>query len=173
MMSNRTLVLVAVLGGLAVLVYLDNKQDDVAATDPARPASSSAANTVAPGRRPGAAPPSPVLTRHPMADLKRSELRQTLARPLFQPNRRPLRPPSEVVRAPPKNTKKAEAALDIQLLGIVRGDSKAAAVVTPKNGKPQSLEEGDFVGDWEIVKIDPDGVTFANNGRQRRLQLKR
>jgi general secretion pathway protein N len=77
-------------------------------------------------------------------------LRDTLARPIFSPDRRPVASNARVTSGLPR------------LTGIVvTGPQKTAIFASPPGGRPITAEEGGHVGAYEVVEITTAGVTIS------------
>lgn len=112
---------------------------------------------------------------HPLSQLRLSELTETLARPLFEPYRRPLEraavpappPPKVAVQLPPP----APEVLRHRLLGVVSGPDRSTAVLSLGEARPLRVEIGDVIDGWEVTRITPTEVTLARGGRQMALTI--
>lgn len=101
-----------------------------------------------PGHR--ASPPemnTPATLRHSGIDAR---LREVLARPLFNPDRKPVGTGTRNVIGLPR------------LTGIiVTGSRKVAIFAAPAGGKPVVVEEGAHINDYELKEISDTTVTVA------------
>ncbi len=144
------------------------------------------ASPEAPGVRPrpstsGAAPPNrPKLgpdgaLRHPLAGLAIDDLRDTIARPLFEPTRRPIEPakaaPVAAPVAPTKTPPPPAKPLAAKLVGVVASDKQTTAILARTGGPNVRVEQGDVVDGWEVVRIQPTEVTLTRDGRQMALKI--
>lgn len=87
-----------------------------------------------------------------------------LARPLFQPGRRPEA--GSAVRS-----LEIPGMAGLRLAGIVDGSHLKRAFFEPVHtGKAITVGEGDRLGDWTVTAIDATSVTIARGGDIRRLR---
>ena len=134
--SPASLLKGSILLGLCVLAVIEIAGDEApgAAPKPVHPAAYASADASAPRFESGE---------------KWSEL--ALARPLFNPDRRPFSsaPASEPV---------TEAALP-RLAGTIIGGA-ARAIFQPEDAKPLVVSVGDIVGEWTVAAISVGSVTL-------------
>lgn len=106
--------------------------------------------------------PSPAVT--PAAPHPGWSADTLLARPLFQPGRRPEA--GSAVRS-----LEIPGMAGLRLAGIVDGSHlKRAFFEAVRTGKAITVGEGDRLGDWTVTAIDAASVTIARGGDIRRLR---
>ncbi len=103
-----------------------------------------------------------------------ADLSETLARPLFRPDRRP--PPSagtapSDVPAPVADV--GAAAGDLVLAGVMHHGTKGSRALIRVAGKPAGVwvGAGETVGGWRVAAIEPDRVAVELNGATAELLL--
>lgn len=148
----QSLLIVAALGGLA---YLDWKiyglqletAPLVATLENGKPASDTT------GDRLPAGVPVKSAAAYP----------QSVARPLFHPDRRPFDPPKPVVAAAlPVVQAPALEADKLQLIGVMlTGSDKYRALIRNGEDAGEWLVVGDQIQGWKLRAIAPDGVVLA------------
>jgi hypothetical protein len=94
-----------------------------------------------------------------------ASLAEILARPLFNPNRRP-----------PEAARQGEASVGElggeRLSGIVVEADRRLAIFAVAGTKPQTLGEGDTVAGWRIENIAPGEVSLSGPGGVQTLRPK-
>lgn len=96
---------------------------------------------------------------------------ETLARPLFNPTRRPIvAAPQKVVEAPPPAP---VAPLQAQLVGLTSSTANGArALLRAVNEKQASwLAVGEVLKGWRVAEIRPDRVVMQSGETRQELQL--
>ncbi len=88
-----------------------------------------------------------------------------LERPLFSPTRRPPAQGTETVAAP-------EAALKLDLVGVVISGGEKIALIVPQGGTAiQRLATGDTFQGWLLESIEPERVTFRRGEIEEQIEL--
>jgi hypothetical protein len=113
---------------------------------------------------------------HPLANLALDQLRDTVARPLFEKKRRPVAPPPRVAAAPapavavPKRQADPNA---LTLLGILKREERGAIALFRRNptGQHLRLEEGETVDGWTVDRIEAEHVVLRNGDTKISLKL--
>lgn len=101
-----------------------------------------------------------VRTRDEVAD----KARTALARPLFQPDRRPSTvPPSPL----------AAAETLPRLTALLSGPFGRRAIFAGADGRSMAVEEGAALGGWTVVSIGPEGVSVTGRDGARIVSLGR
>lgn len=110
--------------------------------------------------------------RNPLATVKKSDLQETVLRPLFAPSRhRPaVAAPRPVVEAPPPKQRDR-----FDLLGVLKDNERAVAVIRDKNdGASFRVERGDMIAGWRVAKIQSTSVVLEQtNGETVTVPLYR
>lgn len=88
----------------------------------------------------------------------------TLARPLFNPNRRPAGRDAD--------GSAGAGIADMRLTGIVTGPGERLAIFAVTGAKPLIVGEGGEVSGWRIETITPGAVSLSGPGGTERLQPK-
>ena len=112
-------------------------------------------------------------------ELMISELKDTLARPLFNSTRRPDPPGAAATPpAPEAPVAAAPAALPavsehLQLLGMMRqGQGKARALIRVENATSAAwFDVGAEIGGWRLSEIAGDHVVVESGGQRSKLAL--
>ncbi|MFA5950921.1 MAG: hypothetical protein WC807_11635 [Hyphomicrobium sp.] len=163
--SQHLPLLVAALACLAALLYWDNSAPP--ADDIARPPAERGASRVA------ADPSGPIPEvadgrDHPARHLRLSNLNETVARPLFEPSRRPPPAPEQQSSSP----QPVEPATPrYRLLGVVSAPDRVMALIWQGDSRPLSVGPGDMVDGWRVDRITPIEVTLTKNGQSVRLSV--
>lgn len=110
----------------------------------------------------GAQPPAPAFDPGALASVAAT----IIARPLFNPDRRPAANPADPAAA------RAEVAEDglPRLTGVIVGPSGARAIFAGANGKSRAAAEGDTVGAFKVRTIGPGLVTVSGSEGDRVLR---
>jgi hypothetical protein len=114
--------------------------------------------TSLPGVEPVSLPPLPITaTAAPVPDV--TELG---TRPLFLAARRPIPPeaPAPAKAAAPPPPPPPAPTTTMTLLGIVDGPAGRVALVKPQDGAAIRVEEGEKLGSWQVMRIEPDHLTL-------------
>ncbi len=94
----------------------------------------------------------------------------TLARPLFNTDRRPV--PGAVAAAGPVAAEDSEAPLPVsRLVAVAIGPERSAAIVQLTAGGSQVLMQGEHIDDWVLTQIAQDHVVFRLGTRQAAFAL--
>jgi hypothetical protein len=93
---------------------------------------------------------------------------ETVLRPLFNRDRKPI------VRQEAPRTEVADAAVDVRLIGIVRGKGERGRALIRFSNDPLGkwIAEGDEVNGWTLRAVKEDSVVVDWRGRTREIQLK-
>jgi hypothetical protein len=96
-------------------------------------------------------------------------LRETVARPLFAPDRRP--PAAEpVAQAAPASAPPVAQTVDLRLVGTMRaGAGWRALLRDPATSDWVSV--GGSIGGWRVAEIDAERVVLEGQGRRMELSL--
>ena len=95
------------------------------------------------------------------------EFRDTVRRPLFNPDRRPVERKETAAAAP-----KAEAS-DLRLVGVMKAANQPPRALLRSANKPNGkwiAEGGEFNG-WKLRKVNERSVILQSGGRSQELQL--
>jgi len=104
--------------------------------------------------------------------LDRESFSETLARPLFMPNRRSPEPASaesvepETRAAPPKANRYALAAI------IIVDDQRIALLTDTTTGGLNRVREGESVAGWQVEAIRADSAVLVNGDSREELALR-
>jgi hypothetical protein len=118
-------------------------------------------------------------TSHPLAGLALEQLHDTLRRPLFEKQRRPVVPPpphKTAAPAPPPIVPKRPLDLNaLTLLGVLTSDGQGigaiALVRRNQTGQNVRLQEGDTVDGWTIERIETARVLIKQGDTEVALEL--
>ncbi|WP_453943619.1 hypothetical protein [Bradyrhizobium sp. USDA 372] len=142
------------------------------------PAESVDVGTIRPIARPAQqAPGKPVPRGNPLWSVPISALTATQERPIFSAMRRPApravaATPVEEVYAPPP--KPVEAPPPLLLVGAVVGEGDAIAILVNRTDqKVVRLRQGESLGGWSLISVQPREVTFKQGERSEVLALQR
>ena len=95
----------------------------------------------------------------------RAQFEVILERPLFSPTRRPPAQGTATVAAP-------EAALKLDLVGVVISGGEKIALIIPQGGTAiQRLAIGDSFQGWLLESIEPQSVTFRRGEIEEQIEL--
>jgi general secretion pathway protein N len=106
-----------------------------------------------------------------------SALTATQERPIFSATRRPApravaATPAEEVYAPPPRP--VEAPPPLLLVGAVVGEGDAIAILVNRTDqKVVRLRQGESLGGWSLISVQPREVTFKQGERSEVLALQR
>jgi hypothetical protein len=95
------------------------------------------------------------------------ELAAMVERPLFVPGRRPIAP-AVIEPQPPSRT---VTPLPLMLLGVLAGERRAALVRAGTAAAPSWVREGELFGGWRVLRIEPQRLIVAGDGRLSELHL--
>jgi hypothetical protein len=156
---GRKLAVAALLGAAGLLAWLDLSllQGPVDISPVAPPPGKAAA-------RPGPIPPPATAL-----DKRRSEqLNETVARPLFNPTRRPMDRPEAVAVRPPK----VEPA-KLRLVGVMKPDGAPPRALIRFADDPTGrwVAEGSEYHGWTLTKVNEGSVIVEAGGRTQELLL--
>jgi len=163
--SQHLPLLMAALACLAALLYWDNSAppaDDIARPSAQRGASRDAADQSEPF------PEVAESLDHPAKHLSLSHLNETVARPLFEPSRRPPPAPEQQASSPQPIE---PATPRYRLLGVVSAPDRVIALIWQGDSRPLSVGPGDMVDGWRVDRITPVEVTLTKDGRSVRLSV--
>lgn len=102
---------------------------------------------------------------------------EIVARPLFEPSRRPQRPspPGQqtVAKAPASAAPSAPVSNQFQVMGIVIREGEKAALLKPigQKGEVMRVKEGQLVSGWKITSITPEAVNILQGDRSEIIKL--
>ena len=106
-----------------------------------------------------------------------ASLTETVARPVFNPSRRPAQSaPSEPEEAQVAANPALDA-VDFKLVGLMRSDKSGARALirhgSESGGDPQAawFSEGDKIGGWTVQRVASDRVTLSQNAQRSELLL--
>lgn len=111
------------------------------------------------------------------ASIDTAVLGETLARPLFSPDRRPPKPPEpkvEVAEPAPVEMEQRPQLPPFELKGVlfVR-DVRKVLLASPDVPDGQWVGIGDTVMGWDLQVMTPEGATFRSGDHTHRLNLYR
>jgi hypothetical protein len=111
---------------------------------------------------------------NPLAHLKLDSLHDTLERPLFEKQRRPVEPPHKTEMpavAPIKTTVRQNT---LTLVGVLKSKTMTVALLK-RNDTGQSVraEEGDIIDGWSVKQIEFQRVVLVQGDQEVSLQLPR
>jgi hypothetical protein len=111
----------------------------------------------------------------PRSPVPADSMDETLARPLFSPNRRPSADsPPEVATVAPNLRPNSRAAARLRLVGVVMADDvKFALLHDAQTGKTTRLEAGEEFDGWELDSLDAGTVILKRGAESNRLVLER
>ncbi|MEM9030168.1 MAG: hypothetical protein AAGC70_17530 [Pseudomonadota bacterium] len=119
------------------------------------------------------------LSLPPITDLEISQVRATLQKPIFFPDRRipkpkaisPPKKPSRVVARPPQVVR-APAQFKLRLLGVVLSGDTQKALVLIDGREPFWVKVGDRLNrEWRVARIETNKLTAIAGRRQKAVQL--
>ena len=110
---------------------------------------------------------------NPLARLGLNSLRDTVRRPLFEKNRRPVEPIRKIEAPPPPPVaQRAPDQAALSLLGVLKSEGKAVALLKRnQTGQNVRAEEGDTIDGWTVKQIDYQRVVLSQGGREVALQM--
>lgn len=115
---------------------------------------------------------------HPLAGLSLDRLHDTVRRPLFEKQRRPVKPPPPPTAAPtslPVVPKRAVDTNALTLLGVLTSDEPGTGAIAlmrrNKTGQSVRLQEGDTVDGWTIERIEAARVHLRQGDSKLALEL--
>ncbi|MDX2159245.1 MAG: hypothetical protein SFW09_22295 [Hyphomicrobiaceae bacterium] len=168
--NRRTLLMLATAVGLGVLVYLDRREPPPATRLPHRPEQDIGRPATI---RTDVRQEVSLAHGHPLGGLRLADLGETMARPLFEPSRRPPArpppPPPVVVDSGPKPS--AALAPAFRLVGVVTSGDRPLALLSAGGHRAQRVEVGDALGGWKVVRIAPAEVAMQRDGNEIVLRL--
>lgn len=174
--SNRRLwLLVALMAALALFHW----RDTFFGSGPSAPAPGAATRSAGKGspKSPQALQPALPLSpgENPLARLQRDQLKETLARPLFEADRRPVLPPKAPPpppppppRATPPPTFDPTAYI---LVGIIAGPTPIAVLRQASTNASLRLMEGEEVAGWILDQIRAREIVLVNGNQRVTLEL--
>ena len=102
-------------------------------------------------------PPPPA----PIADPARPDFPAILARPVFAPDRAPVR----------EEMASSGNLTGFEVLGVAIAGSVGDALVRDPMGKISRIKTGAILQGWKLVSIEPRQLTFDRNGERRSLAI--
>ena len=109
---------------------------------------------------------------HPLASLALDELGDTVRRPLFEKQRRPVEAPKVAAPAAALPTRQADpSALTLQGIIFNEGGSGIALMRRTQTGQSVRLREGDTVDGWTVERIEAESVHLVQGDTRIALQL--
>ena len=116
---------------------------------------------------------------HPLAGLSLDRLRDTVRRPLFEKQRRPVvPPPPRAAAAPPPPPVAPKRAVDpnaLTLLGVLTSDGQGTGAIALMRrnltGQNVRLQEGDTVDGWTVERIETARVLIKQGDTKIALEL--
>jgi general secretion pathway protein N len=100
-----------------------------------------------------------------------AEFGETVERPLFMVDRRPVEPDQE--DSEPAVAKGELRRPDVTLVGVVITPARRRALLQEKRGgNVLYLEPGMAVDDWKVKSVEPDRVVLATAGQTEELELR-
>ncbi|MGY3034676.1 general secretion pathway protein N [Bradyrhizobium sp. USDA 4354] len=167
-----------VLGTARTMAATSSRVDVLPDDAVGSPAESIDVGTIRPIARPAQqAPSKPNPRGNPLWSVPLSALTATQERPIFSAMRRPparavAATPVEEVYAPPP--KPVEAPPPLLLVGAVVGEGDAIAILVNRTDqKVVRLRQGDTLGGWSLISVQPREVTFKQGERSEVLALQR
>ncbi len=104
-----------------------------------------------------------------------ADLAQTLARPLFNANRRPRTPEAAIAKAPepPAPPQATPPPAQLHLIGMMRnGSSKARALIRVENAPTATwIDVGSEIAGWRLSEVNADHVVIEGSGQRVQLVL--
>lgn len=177
-LRSTGLVVLCVVLGIAGSMAATSSRVDILSDDVAgSPAESVDVGTVRPIARPTPPASKPGPHGNPLWSVPLSALTATQERPIFSAMRRP--PPSAVAAAPIKEVhapppKPVDAPLPLMLVGAVVGEGDAIAILVNRTDqKVVRLRQGESLGGWSLISVEPREVTFKQGDRSEVLALQR
>ncbi len=152
----KNLLMYSALVVLGVLVWLDRAQKDGAPAETVMQAP-----PIEGGRAIAVATPRELV--NPLSKFEKSELKDTIERPLFASARK--RPPAVADdRATIAQAEAKPAPPSYDLLGVVRdGERSIALIRDKKDGTSFRVEVGDMIGGWHVAKLAPKSILLRRD----------
>jgi hypothetical protein len=166
--------LAVVLAGALLWDWSRDGTGEGASNAAARPPSAAATEK---GVSAVAGPPDEDRGPNPLASLALDQLRDTVRRPLFEKERRPVEPPpvreAALPATPAPVPRKSVDTNALSLLGILTSEGQGAIALMKRNqtGQNLRLQEGDTVDGWTIERIETDRVFLRQGDTKIALQL--
>lgn len=158
--SGRPLLLTALLGGIAILSLINwhlysTAVDISPLTPPARQVDGTEAKDID--------------LATPLDDKPLIVFEETVQRPLFHADRKPIERHKEVVEAPAPPTLNT----GMQLVGIVKSAGAPGRALIRFAGEPigKWVPEGETVNGWHLASVKTSSVVLEGNGQTHELQL--
>lgn len=170
-------VLCAVLGTARALAATSSRMDILPDDAAGSPAESVDVGAVRPIARPAQAASRPAPRGNPLWSVPLSALTVTQERPIFSAMRRP--PPRAVAAAPVEEARvppprPVEAPPPLMLVGAVVGEGDAIAILVNRDDqKVVRLRQGELLGGWSLISVQPREVTLKQGDRSEVLALQR
>jgi general secretion pathway protein N len=167
------------VSGLAATSAATSSRIDILSDDAAgSPAESVDVGAVRAITAPAQPASKPVPRGNPLWSVPLSALTVTQDRPIFSASRRP--PPRAVAAAPveeanvPAPPPPVEAPPPLSLVGAVVGEGDAIAILVNRNDqKVVRLRQGESLGGWSVISVQPREVTLKQGDRSEVLALQR
>lgn len=175
--STGLAVLCAVLGIAGTMAATSSRVDILSDDAASSPAESVDVGAVRPIARPVPATSKPAPRGNPLWSVPLSALTGTQERPIFSATRRP--PPRAVAAAPIEEAhapppKPVDAPPPLMLVGAVVGEGDAIAILVNRTDqKVVRLRQGESLGGWSLISVQPREVTFKQGDRSEVLALQR
>ena len=167
-----------VLGTAGTTAATSSRMDVLSDDAVGSPAESVDVGTIRPIAPPAQrAPSKPVPRGNPLWSVPISALTATQERPIFSAMRRP--PPRAVAATPAEEVyapspKPVEPPPPLLLVGAVVGEGDAIAILVNRiDQKVVRLRQGESLGGWSLISVQPREVTFKQGERSEVLELKR
>ena len=181
MAKYRLHILLGLAGILAVLAWMDNSSNEpgrsnlfsamtgsnleMSAENQPLPNENAALEGISSGE-PAAA------NENPLSYLRAENLRETVERPLFAPNRRSPQKRRIVVKARVPISKPPKKRNTYRLLGIIRTQERSIALLAgEKNGLNFRVETGDLIDGWYVKHVKAKQIILEQNKEQVVLSI--
>lgn len=181
MTKHRLRILFGLMIGLSVLLWLDNASKEnnggnqsLALANSNAEASAEVQALATENTMQDDGSPNLFAASHenPLSFLRAENLRETVDRPLFAPNRRPPKKRKNVVRAPAPAAKPQKKRNTYRLLGIIRSQERSIALLAgEKNGLNFRVETGDLIGGWFVKHVKAKQITLEQDQLQVVLSI--
>jgi hypothetical protein len=119
------------------------------------------------GSTPAAVSPAPLF-----ALAERESFSETLTRPLFMPNRKPLAAVVEESPVPVAPAARANANRYALSAIIIFDDERIALLTDTATGDLHRVREGERIAGWQVEKIHKDGAVLSNGDTREELALR-
>lgn len=175
--STGLAVLCVVLGIAGTMAATSSRVDILSDDGAGSPAESVDVGAVRPIARPTPSASKPAPRGNPLWSVPLSALTATQERPIFSAIRRP--PPRAVAAAPIEEAhapppKPVDAPPPLMLVGAVVGEGDAIAILVNRTDqKVVRLRQGESLGGWSLISVQPREVTLKQGDRSELLALQR